>query len=103
LFAEHGFAATTVEQIASEAGVAIGTIYGNFGDKLGLYLAAVDHALSLNDEYQLPLFKSDLSPAEKIAASGAAYVRFYAEHPLQFRLIQLPVLEPAEGPLPEAA
>ena len=102
LFAEHGFADTTVEQIASEAGVAIGTLYGNFGDKRGLYLAAIDHALGLNDEYQLPIFRSDLSPAQKIAASGAAYVRFYAEHPLQFKLIQLPVLEAGDGPLPEA-
>src|SRR2546430_4552785 len=102
LFGEHGFADVTVEQIAFEAGVAIGTIYGNFGDKRGLYLAAVDHALSINDEHQLPVFESDLSPAQKIAASGAAYVHFFAAHPLQFRLIQLPMLE-GDGPLPEAA
>lgn len=103
LFAEHGYPETTVEQIAAEAGVAIGTIYGNFGDKRGLYLAAIDHALSLNDEYQLPLFDSDLSPAQKITASGAAYVRFFAEHPLEFRLVQMPVLDPGDDPLPEAA
>src|SRR5207248_5777014 len=63
---------------------------------------SIDHALALNDEYQLPIFCSDLSPAQKIASSGAEYVRFYAEHPLQFRLIQLPVLEPGDGPVPEA-
>jgi TetR/AcrR family transcriptional regulator len=103
LFAEQGFSPTTVEQIAADADVAIGSIYGNFGDKRGLYLAAVDRALEINDGYQLPIFESDLPAAQKLAASGAAYVRFYLEHPGQFRLVQVPILEPGEGPLPDAA
>ena len=103
LFAEHGFTEVTVEQIAADARVAIGSIYGNFGDKRGLYLAAVDEALDVNDSYQLPIFESDMLPIEKLAASGAAYVRFYLEHPGQFRLVQLPIPEPGDGPLPDAA
>jgi AcrR family transcriptional regulator len=103
LFAEHGFAAVTVEQIASEAEVAIGSIYGNFGDKRGLYLAAVDAALDVNDAYQLAIFESDMLPIEKLAASGAAYVRFYLEHPGHFRLVQLALPEPGEGPQADAA
>ncbi|MCF8569587.1 TetR family transcriptional regulator [Gordonia sp. HY002] len=41
LFAERGFAATTVRQIAAEAGVSVGTVMG-VGDKDALLLAAFD-------------------------------------------------------------
>jgi AcrR family transcriptional regulator len=36
LFSTHGFEETRAEQIAREAGVAVGTIYLHFGDKEGL-------------------------------------------------------------------
>ena len=41
-FLEHGFAATSIEQVAEDAGVSKVTIYNNFGDKRGLFGAAVD-------------------------------------------------------------
>lgn len=41
LFADRGFAATTVRQIAAEAGVSVGTVMG-VGDKDALLLAAFD-------------------------------------------------------------
>jgi AcrR family transcriptional regulator len=103
LFAEQSFARTTVEQIATEANVAVGTIYGNFGDKRGLYLAAVERAVELNEQYVLPVYEQGLSPAEEIAAAGGAYVRFYRDHPGQFRLLALPTLEPGDETGGEAA
>src|SRR6187397_1953102 len=36
LFAEHGYAATTVESIAQAAGVSAATIYKSYGGKAGL-------------------------------------------------------------------
>ena len=39
LFAEHGFASTSVHQIADEAGVAIQTVYSSVGSKAALVLA----------------------------------------------------------------
>lgn len=41
-FFEHGFAATSIEQVASDAGVSKVTIYNQFGDKHGLFTAAVE-------------------------------------------------------------
>jgi len=41
-FFEHGFAAASIEQIAAEAGVSKVTIYSHFGDKRGLFTAAVE-------------------------------------------------------------
>lgn len=42
LFFRHGFAATSIEQVAAEAGVSKVTIYNQFGDKDALFAAAVD-------------------------------------------------------------
>jgi AcrR family transcriptional regulator len=42
LFADKGFAATTVADVAREAGVSPQTVYGTFGGKSGLVAALVD-------------------------------------------------------------
>jgi AcrR family transcriptional regulator len=42
LFAEHGFASTSVQQIAQQAGVAVQTIYSSVGSKSALLLALND-------------------------------------------------------------
>lgn len=41
-FFDHGFAATSIEQVASDAGVSKVTIYNQFGNKHGLFTAAVE-------------------------------------------------------------
>ena len=42
LFAERGYTATSINDIAEEAGVAIQTIYARLGSKRGLLLALID-------------------------------------------------------------
>ena len=42
LFAERGFASTSVQQIAEESGVAVQTIYSSIGSKAALVLALND-------------------------------------------------------------
>jgi AcrR family transcriptional regulator len=46
-FAAHGFRGTRVEDIASEVGVAKGTVFLHFGSKEGLFLAAYERAVSV--------------------------------------------------------
>lgn len=41
-FMKDGFAATSIEQVAANAGVSKVTIYNHFGDKRGLFTAAVE-------------------------------------------------------------
>ena len=41
-FFEDGFAATSIEQVAADAGVSKVTIYNQFGDKRALFTAAVE-------------------------------------------------------------
>ncbi|MGO4713542.1 TetR/AcrR family transcriptional regulator [Bradyrhizobium sp. 2TAF24] len=51
LFLERGFDATSVEEIAKQAGVAKRFIYARYGDKAELFIAAAEHSFlgSLED------------------------------------------------------
>jgi AcrR family transcriptional regulator len=49
-FGERGWAATTLPMIASEAGVAVDTIYSTFGSKSHLLMAAIDVAIMGDDD-----------------------------------------------------
>jgi AcrR family transcriptional regulator len=42
LFERNGFAATSLEQVAEEAGVTKGAVYAHFADKVDLFLSFVD-------------------------------------------------------------
>jgi AcrR family transcriptional regulator len=46
-FAEHGYRGGRIEDIASECGVAKGTVFLDFGSKEGLFLAAYERAVSM--------------------------------------------------------
>jgi len=46
LFRDHGYAGVSMPSIASEAGVAVETIYRAFGSKAGLFSAVVDAAVA---------------------------------------------------------
>ncbi|MDQ4038014.1 MAG: TetR/AcrR family transcriptional regulator [Actinomycetota bacterium] len=50
LFTEHGYAATTVAQIASGAGVAVDTVYAAVGAKSVIFRLLLETALSGTDE-----------------------------------------------------
>jgi AcrR family transcriptional regulator len=54
LFAERGWAGTTLSAVAAEAGTAIETVYSAFRSKSGLLIAAIDAAI-VGDEDETPL------------------------------------------------
>ncbi|TKK87803.1 TetR/AcrR family transcriptional regulator [Herbidospora galbida] len=54
LFIEHGYAATTLAQIAKGAGVAVQTLYFHFGNKATVLKEVVD-VLAVGDDKPVPL------------------------------------------------
>jgi AcrR family transcriptional regulator len=54
LFAERGYAATSIPAIAQEAGVAVPTVYWAFGSKRALLMELVS-SRTVGDEEQIPL------------------------------------------------
>jgi AcrR family transcriptional regulator len=50
VFADRGYAISTIEAIASEAGVAVDTVYATFGSKRGVLSALMDVRVGGDDE-----------------------------------------------------
>ena len=90
IFARRPLDEVTVEEIAERAGVAVGSIYNNFGSKAGLHAAVVDRALDVDREYMDRAYTPDRSPIEQLEAAAEQYLRFYLEQPEFFRMLAFP-------------
>ena len=93
LFCQHGFEAVSLEAIAQAAGVSKLTIYSHFGDKEGLFTAAVEARC----EQQLPhgLFErpEGLSLRDALVAIGRAFTGLvHSEDAIQ--LMRMMVAQP---------
>lgn len=108
VFRREGFHATRVEAIAGAADVSVGTLYVHFpGGKQGLYLAVVDRALELFEQYMARSEDPAFTPLQRVLAGGDAYLRFHSDHPglfqfLAFRSVADPAPAGSEGDATEA-
>ncbi len=99
LFADRRVAEVTVEEMGRRAGVAVGSIYNNFGSKEGLYAAVVARALDVDRDYMDRAYTPDRSPIEQLLAAAEQYLRFALDHPNFFRMLAFPA---KPGPYPGA-
>jgi AcrR family transcriptional regulator len=76
-----------MEDVAERADVAVGSIYGHFGSKDGLYLALAERAVALFGRYLEQAYDDRWSPLEQVGAAGDAYLRFHLEHPGSFQYL----------------
>ncbi|MFD7324291.1 TetR/AcrR family transcriptional regulator [Streptomyces sp. NPDC059875] len=95
LLASGGPDAVTLEGIAERADVAVQTVYNRVGGRAAVLIAVAERALEDNRTYMDDAYAAPGTPAERIRAASAAYVRFAAERPHQFRLLAEPPDEPA--------
>lgn len=78
LFAERGYAETTIEAIAEAAGVAVPTVYAAFRSKRGL-LDALVHGL-VSGEPGRPLLETEGARNVAAAANAPELLRRFVEH-----------------------
>jgi TetR/AcrR family transcriptional regulator len=90
LFIGRGYSATTMEDLAEEADVAVGSIYAHFGSKEGVYGALIERALELDKQYCDEGFHAGAAPAERLLGLAEGYLRFAREHPGYFQLFRFP-------------
>src|SRR5918998_6387905 len=78
LFAQQGFAATTVDAIAAEAGVSRKTVFTSVGGKVALLKLAYDYAMA-GDDRPVPMIERE--GLQSIMAEPDPYeqMRMYAE------------------------
>ena len=91
LFLTRGFVATTVEDLAAEADVAIGSLYGNFAGKDGLYVALIRRALDLDKHYCDKGWAAGNDPVSRMIGLADGYAQFCDDHPGYFRLFRVPI------------
>jgi AcrR family transcriptional regulator len=85
-FAERGYEATTVEEIAARAKVSKPILYHHFGGKEGLYAVVVDREV----EYLLGRFTEAVSsgtPRERLEQAVLTYLMYVQEHPEGFAIL----------------
>jgi AcrR family transcriptional regulator len=104
LFLDRGFQSTTVEQIVEGADVALGSLYGHFAGKEGVYAALVERAVDTVERYTGEAWARGGNPVARLLAVAEAYLRFAREHPGLFRFFRFPPPGvPAGGPVAGAA
>src|SRR3954471_5254731 len=96
LFAERGFDATSVEEVAARAKVSKPVVYEHFGGKEGLYAVVVDREVrSLLDRIAAALTAGH--PRELLEQAALALLDYIEEEPHGFRVLvrESPVLSQA--------
>ena len=78
LFAEHGFAATSIEEIAAAAGVSRATVFTSVGGKAKLLKTALDVAI-VGDDQAIALPERPRSKAIRAEPDPRKYLALYAE------------------------
>ncbi len=86
LFAERGFEATSIEEIAARAGVSKPVVYEHFGGKEGLYAVVVDREMSdLLDRLTTAL--SSGHPRQLVEQAALALLTYIEEQTDGFRIL----------------
>jgi len=86
VFAERGFEATSVEEIAERAGISKPIVYGHFGGKEGLYAVIVDREVEHIVERIVSAISTG-SARERLEQAALAFLTYVAERPGGFAVL----------------
>ena len=87
LFAERGFNAASVSEIAARAGIAKSVIYHHFGSKAGLYEAIVEAETGELLDRVAAAVPSGGAGAPRLRPGLDAYLGFLEQNPAAWRLL----------------
>ena len=87
LFAERGFDATSVEEIAQRAGVSKPVVYEHFGGKEGLYAVVVDREMRSLLDAITGVLSSSGHPRELLEQAALALLTYIEQETDGFRIL----------------
>ncbi len=79
VFADHGLEGATVEMVAREAEVAVGTIYLYFHSRDDLFLSLMAQRIGKLRNRYVEILARRLLPADQVRAIGSAYIDHFNE------------------------
>ena len=86
VFAQHGYEATSMEEIAKRANVSKPIVYEHFGGKEGLYAVVVDREM----DYVVTRITESISsgtPRERLERAALAFLTYVREQPDGFAVL----------------
>lgn len=86
VFAKRGFQNATVEEIASRAELAVGTLYRYFQSKEEMYVSLLFEAMEMFHERIEAIRAGDTSPDEQLRAVWRFFYDFYHQQPEYYRV-----------------
>jgi AcrR family transcriptional regulator len=89
LFAERGFARTSMEELARRAGVTKPVVYELFESKDGLFRVCVDRAIEGMAASIVEAFRSASDPEARLRAGGLAFLRFARDNRVAWDLMAM--------------
>jgi AcrR family transcriptional regulator len=88
LFSERPYEDVSVDELASEAGVAKGLLYYYFGNKRGLYATGLEHmAADMRKQMLLATSVADLSPMERLDRAFDAHLAYVEQRAAGYRAL----------------
>jgi AcrR family transcriptional regulator len=81
LFASGGYEGTKIQDIATESGISLGTLYSVFDGKSDIYQAVHDERLGRLFLLAGRTMASDDKAAERLMQGNRAFIRWLTEHP----------------------
>lgn len=87
MFAERGFHATSMDEVAERAGVTKPVVYQHFPSKRALYLELLQESTHALIEQVAQATTEATNGREQVELGFAAYFSYAAEHPDAFRLL----------------
>ena len=70
-----------IEDVAAQAGVSPASVYVHFGTKDGLLAAVTERVLAVATDALRSAYAAEVSPLERFAGVGSAYLRLLLDHP----------------------
>ena len=97
LFAERGYAATSVREIVKEAGVTAPVLYYYFGSKEGVYLTIMEQALNHLRSLLATVVEEALPAREKIVRLAREILLLHESYPDLTRVVYAVFYGPPQG------
>ena len=81
LVSQHAPEEIRIEDVAAQAGVSAASVYVHFGTKDALLAAVTERVLAVATEALRSAYAAEVSPLERFAGVGSAYLRLLLDHP----------------------